>query len=417
MRIGYACLAIAVPGSEMKSCTLKNADRERLLALIEHNLDALGRLIDYNIKNEIKLFRISSDLIPFGSAIGADIAWDHIFAEKFFEIGKKIKDSGMRVSMHPGQYTVLNSPKAIVVSAAEKDLEYHAKVLDAIGVDTEHKIVLHLGGAYGDKEDAKKRFICHCRSLKPHLTARLVLENDDRSFNISDVLETAEKLKLPVIYDNLHNAVNRSDEVTSDARWIKECKSTWREKDGPQKIHYSQQNTGKKSGAHSETIKTEEFLDYYRDIPAKDTDIMLEVKDKNMSALKCINCVSKRGIKELEQEWGRYKYLVMEHSQVGYQSVRNMLKDKNSYPAVAMYMSIEKSMDKKTEKGDAVNAARHVWGYFKRKASENEKTRFEKTLKNFFSGDSQIKSVKNNLLNLSKKYGEDYLLQGYYLYK
>lgn len=417
MRIGYACQAIAVPGSEMKSCTFKNADRERLLALIEHNLDALEILIDYNIKNGIKLFRISSDLIPFGSSIGEDIAWENIFAENFFEMGKKIKDSGMRVSMHPGQYTVLNSPKALVVSAAKKDLEYHVRVLDALGIDTEHKIVLHLGGAYGDKEVAKKRFISHCRSLKPDLTARLVLENDDRSFNICDVLEAAEKLKLPVIYDNLHNAVNSSDDVTSDDQWIKECKSTWREKDGPQKTHYSQQNTGKKSGAHSETIKTEEFLDYYRNISAKDTDIMLEVKDKNMSALKCINCVSKRGIKELEKEWGRYKYLVMEHSQAGYQSLRNMLKDKNSYPAVAMYLTIEKSIDKKAEKGDAVNAAQHVWGYFKTKASENEKNRFEKALKKFVSGNSEIKSVKNNLLNLSKKYGEDYLLQGYYLYK
>lgn len=417
MRIGYACQAIAVPGSEMKSCTFKNADRERLLALIEHNLDALEILIDYNIKNGIKLFRISSDLIPFGSSIGEDIAWESIFAENFFEMGKKIKDSGMRVSMHPGQYTVLNSPKALVVSAAKKDLEYHVRVLDALGIDTEHKIVLHLGGAYGDKEVAKKRFISHCRSLEPDLTARLVLENDDRSFNICDVLEAAEKLKLPVIYDNLHNAVNSSDDVTSDAQWIKECKSTWRKKDGPQKTHYSQQNTGKKSGAHSETIKTEEFLDYYRNISAKDMDIMLEVKDKNMSALKCINCVSKRGIKELEKEWGRYKYLVMEHSQAGYQSVRNMLKDKNSYPAVAMYLTIEKSIDKKAEKGDAVNAAQHVWGYFKTKASENEKNRFEKALKKFVSGNSEIKSVKNNLLNLSKKYGEDYLLQGYYLYK
>ncbi len=107
----------------------------------------------------------------------------------------------------------------------------------------------------------------------------------------------------------------------------------------------------------------------------------------------------------------------MEHSQAGYQSLRNMLKDKNSYPAVAMYLTIEKSIDKKAEKGDAVNAAQHVWGYFKTKASENEKNRFEKALKKFVSGNSEIKSVKNNLLNLSKKYGEDYLLQGYYLYK
>ncbi|HUM56403.1 MAG TPA: UV DNA damage repair endonuclease UvsE [Bacillota bacterium] len=336
---------------------------------------------------------------------------------KINELNELIKDSGMRVSMHPGQYTVINSPKSAVVSAAEKDLEYHAKILDALGINTEHKIVLHMGGTYGDKEEAKKRFVSRCRNLKPALTARLVIENDDRSFNIGDVLESAEKLKLPVIYDNLHNAVNRADDLTSDVQWIKKCKSTWREKDGPQKIHYSQQNKDKRPGAHSETIKTEEFIGYYQDLPGKDIDIMLEVKDKNMSAVKCINCVSKRGIKELEKEWGRYKYLVLEHSPAGYQAVRNMLKDKKSYPAVPMYLTIENSMDKKKIKGDAVNAAQHVWGYFKNKASENEKNRFEKILQKYLLGGSEIKSIKKYLLTLSKKYCEDYLLEGYYLYK
>ena len=114
MRIGYACLAIAVPGSEMKSCTQKNASPERLLSLIEHNLNSLQILIDYNICNNIRLFRISSDLIPFGSSLSAELPWQEIFSEKLLAIGQKILRSEMRVSMHPGQYTVLNSSDSLV---------------------------------------------------------------------------------------------------------------------------------------------------------------------------------------------------------------------------------------------------------------------------------------------------------------
>ena len=86
MSIGYACIAIAVNGSKMKSCTLKNANEEWLLSLIRHNLYALETVIDYNVLNGIKLFRISSDLIPFGSSVAADIPWHERFSGEFLRI-------------------------------------------------------------------------------------------------------------------------------------------------------------------------------------------------------------------------------------------------------------------------------------------------------------------------------------------
>ena len=96
MNIGYACLALGVPGSELKSCTLKNAQEERLVSLIGHNLDSLNKLIDYNIRSGIKLFRISSDLIPFGSSVAEDLPWQDIYAETLTSTGRKILDAGMR---------------------------------------------------------------------------------------------------------------------------------------------------------------------------------------------------------------------------------------------------------------------------------------------------------------------------------
>lgn len=417
MSIGYACLAVAVPGSELKNCILKNATKDHLLSLISYNLNALEKLIDYNVQNGILLFRISSDLIPFGSSVAADLKWQILYKKKLSTIGNKIKNAHMRVSMHPGQYTVLNSPDNLVAERAIKDLNYHSDVLDCLGLGSEHKIILHLGGAYGDKIQAKNRFISRYRELKSNVRKRLVLENDDVSFNIIDVLETSSIIGIPVVYDNLHNSVNPADTSLSDFDWIQKCTITWNIYDGSQKVHYSQQNSFKKPGAHSGTILVDEFLDYYRQLEGSNIDIMLEVKDKNISALKCINCVSNRGINMLEIEWARYKYYVLEHSQEIYNNIRQILRDKDSYPALEMYRMIEAASDVPVSTGNAINAALHVWGYFKDKATEVEKRKFERILSRFSAGEALLKSVKNNLLMLSKKYNENYLLNGYYLYK
>lgn len=416
MQIGYACLAIAVPESGIKSCTLKNATEERLLSLIEQNLDSLEKIIDYNIHNGILLFRISSDLIPFGSCMAAELPWQTIYAKKLVNIGGKIIRSGMRVSMHPGQYTVLNSPVKSVVERAVQDLNYHTKVLDSLGLGPEHKIVLHLGGVYGDKEQAKNRFITNYKELESAVKERLVLENDNTLFNIRDVLETAAFVNVPVVYDNLHNAVNPADSGRADLDWIQECAMTWREKDGSQKFHYSQQHSAKKPGAHSASINIDPFLDLYRQLAGMDIDIMLEVKDKNMSALKCIHCVSNRGLTMLEIEWARYKYSILEKSPEVYQTIRQLLRDKSTYSALEMYHLIETASCLPVSVGSAVNAAQHVWGYFKDKASETEKRRFQNMLQKYALGEVHIQSVKNMLLKMAQKYHEDYLLNGYYFY-
>lgn len=165
MSIGYACLTVGVANTNMKTCRIGNATNERLYELISHNLQALETIIDYNINNNIKLYRISSDIIPFGSSPVNKLNWTDLFSDKFEMISKKVKSSGMRVSMHPGQYTVLNSPKKEVVDRAMEDLNYHAKLLQAIGGDYTSKIVIHIGGVYNDKAKAVERFVLNYNRL------------------------------------------------------------------------------------------------------------------------------------------------------------------------------------------------------------------------------------------------------------
>lgn len=392
--------------------TLKNVNEELLFKLIEQNLAALEVLVDYNIRNEIKLFRISSDLIPFGSSWANNLPWPERYAEDFKRIGAKIRGSGMRVSLHPGQYTVLNSPDDTVARNAALDLDYHNLILDLLGLGQEHKIILHLGGVYNDKTAAKNRFIERWLTLSPGVRSRLVLENDDRLFNISDVIDVSCRTGIPVVYDNLHNKTNPADPAVSDLDWIRAVAGTWQTADGKPKIHYSQQNPEKKPGAHSTTIYIDPFLDFYKTLP--DVDIMLEVKDKNLSAVKCLNCTSNRGISALEAEWGRYKYSILEHDPAAYQAIRTLLKDKERYPAVEMYRLIEQALATRINVGNAVNAAQHVWGYLKYNAEPAEKKRWEYALQKYISGSATLASVKNALQKLAQKYEVDYLNNGYY---
>ena len=231
-------------------------------------------------------------------------------AEKLLDIGNRITSAGMRVSMHPGQYTVLNSPIEAVVERAVQDLNYHAEVLDCLGLGPEHKLVLHVGGVYGDKIRRKVDSYPTIGRCNP----RSKQTGDGALFDIMDVLEIAASVDSPVVYDNLHNATNPADRDRADFDWIRLCSDTWRRRDGLQKIHYSQQHSEKKPGAHSASIHIDTFLEFYRQLLGMDIDIMLEVKDKNISALKCINCVSSRGNGELVAEWARYEYLVLERS-------------------------------------------------------------------------------------------------------
>ena len=82
MKIGYACLTVGVPNTELKTCLLKNASAEKLTELIKHNLNSLDNMIEYNIKNNIELFRISSSLIPFGSNPVNQIVWWEVFEKQ-----------------------------------------------------------------------------------------------------------------------------------------------------------------------------------------------------------------------------------------------------------------------------------------------------------------------------------------------
>ena len=415
MKIGYACTIVGLPLAKMKTCRMKDATPERLTMLIEHNLHTLQQMIDYNGRHGIELFRISSDLIPFGSSSVNALDWWDIFRELLNEIGMAIKKYNIRVSMHPGQYTVLNSIDSDVVSRAILDLDYHCRVLDCLGADCSSKIILHIGGVYEDRKAAVGRFAENYHLLSPEVKKRLVIENDDRSFCAEEVLEIAKSLDMPMIFDVFHHKVLPSSQEKSLKAWIEEVAKTWKKEDGSPKIHYSQQNQGKKPGAHSETICLSEFIDFYNLIITCNVDIMIEVKDKNVSAIKCkLALMNPIPIRMIEQEWGRYKYWMLENSHKHYLEIRAYLKNKDQIKVLEFYRLIEEGLQQPVTSGGIANAAMHVWGYFKDKVNPKQKKAYEKLILAQQKGEDKQKSLKSFLLKLAIEFEEIYLLESYY---
>lgn len=417
LSIGYACLTVGILNTGLSKCILKNVTDDNLRRIILLNLSALEKILDYNIENKVKVFRISSDIIPFGSHEINKLKWWIEFSDSFKRLGEKIIRSDTRVSMHPGQYTVLNSKEPRIVESAIADLKYHCRVLDALGVDSKNKIVLHIGGVYGDKVKSKLEFIKNYLILPEMVKNRLIIENDDKNYSVEDVLEISEKISIPVVFDNLHNKLNRPKEELSEYQWIKLCKDTWKQYDGNQKIHYSQQKLDGKIGSHSETVHIKEFMSFYENLEDKNIDIMLEVKNKNLSAIKCINCtIEKPSVRILEEEWAKYKYLVLSRSAPIYNEIREMFKDKRSVKAKEFYLKIEEALELKENIGAQVNAAEHVYEYVNKECTSAQKKRFHKLINSYKEEKTSIDILKNHLFKCVINQKIDYLIDSYYFY-
>lgn len=413
--IGYACMNMDIKNNVYKTCRLKDVSEEKLIALIEHNLQVLNDTIDYNIQHNNKMFRVSSSLIPFASHSVNTLNWEEIFKSEFDSLRNKITDNDIRISCHPGQYTLINSPNDEVVKASIRDLEYHTKIMDLLSGNPKHKMIIHVGGIYGDKDLAIQRFIENYNNLDVSIRKYLVIENDDKLFTVEDILKISALTGVPCVFDNLHHECNPSCLDLSPREIINKIVATWSRLDGRPKVHYSQQDLNKRAGAHSYTIDLEKFIvdcntyyDYH------DMDIMLEVKDKNRSFLK-VNLLLSPDKVSLEKEWARYKYLVMSKSQKNYNQLRHLFKEYQNFDVKKMYKLIDESLYQNASPKAFINAYDHCWGYFKKVANDKEKSIYQVNKELFLKGNKSENYLKSFLKKLASKYEVKYLLDSYFL--
>lgn len=285
IRLGYACVNTRLPAPN-RTCRLRHATPERIIALARQNLAALETILHWNAAHGITLFRIASETIPFGSHEVNTVRWWKILEPELNRLGRLIQQYAMRVSMHPGQFTVLNSQRQDVVEKSLAELEYHARFLEALGANSEHKIIVHLGGVFGDKDRSRRRFADNFRRLSLGARNRLLLENDEKCYHIAETIALAQQLQIPAVFDVFHHEWNPAYEEKSLREIIALAMATWRLQDGRPKLHYSNQWPGKPPGTHSLSVKMPNFKKFYAIVADLDVDIMFEVKDKEQSVLK-----------------------------------------------------------------------------------------------------------------------------------
>jgi UV DNA damage endonuclease len=283
MKIGYPCINRRLGCTASHTFRLRSYSPERLLQTVGANLLCLRRILEFNRENGLLFFRITSDLVPFASHPVCAVPWPETFAGEFAKLGDFIRAGRMRISMHPDQFTLLNSPDPDIFNRSAAELLYHARILDLLGLDLTARIQIHGGGVYGDKGKSLDRFCRRFEKLDQRVRRRLVVENDDRQYSLADCLAIHRRTGIPVLFDSFHHQLNSNGEGMAAA--LNLAAATWGKKDGRPMVDYSSQKKGERRGSHSEGIDLVDFAAFIKAAGSLDFDIMLEIKDKEKSAL------------------------------------------------------------------------------------------------------------------------------------
>ena len=295
MKIGYPCVNASMDCSAGNTFRLSSYTSERLLAAVAANLACLRRILEWNVAQGLLFFRIGSGVVPFGSHLVNTFPWQTHFAADFRAIGDYIRANDLRVSFHPDQFVVLNSPSPAIVQRSIEELVYQGSMLDLMGLDGTAKLQIHVGGLYGDRELALRRFAEVYATLPAAVRNRLVVENDDRLFSLRDCLELHAATGVPILFDNFHHECLNHGEPMTEA--LRLAAATWHPTaDGVPMMDYSSQAPGARKGKHTDDLVDELFDNFLDQLQGLDFDMMLEIKNKETPALRAVAMLRERGL-------------------------------------------------------------------------------------------------------------------------
>jgi UV DNA damage endonuclease len=301
MRLGFAVKAIGKAGLPSN-----DARRWQSGPHLRVSLQYLGAIFDYLAEQAITLYRISSDLAPY--VTHPDMPQFHNqVAECEVELatlGARARAQGLRLSFHPSQFILLNSPDQSLVDKSILDLAAQAQMLDCMGQGPEAVVVTHVGGVYGDVVSGRERWVRAYERLPEHVRRRLVLENDDTRYGVADTVWIHERTGVPLVFDNLHHWCLDREGIDQHAA-LAMCLRTWPAAVTP-KIHFSTPRTelrtlerrNKQTGkveqvqappiwtGHADYINPFECIGFLRGAAGqRDFDVMLECKLKDVALL------------------------------------------------------------------------------------------------------------------------------------
>ncbi len=310
MRLGFAVKVLGAGGLPSHDTRRWQSDPH-----LRVSLERLRAIFTYLEEVDIGMYRMTASLAPY--ATHPDLPRFHgqveDCAEELAALGGIAARLGLRLSSHPGQYIVLNSEDPAVRTSTVRDLELQAELFDAMGLPPESVVVLHVGGAAGGTRAAMDRFEAGFAELSDAARARLVIENDDRSFGVNDVLGLSERIARPVVWDILHHHCHDPDGIP-DREALERALATWPEGVRP-KIHYSTPKTtveerSRRVGrrverslvlpqlrAHADLIDPIGFEHFLLETAAGlDFDVMLEAKAKDLALLRLREQLAARGV-------------------------------------------------------------------------------------------------------------------------
>lgn len=298
IQLGLCCLNTELRNSKpsifaSRSCTMKTLNTKGISyanSLSLQNLDDVIKMMEWNEKNGIKVFRLSSDMFPHFSNPKTPRYNLEFAKEKLKNIGKLAKKYNMRLTFHPGQYNVIGTPNPDVLEHTYLDLGCHAQILDMMECDQNSVMVIHGGGYYGDKPATRERWIRNYNSAPENIRKRLVLENCEKCFNIEDCLYISERANVPIVFDTHHydcyNKLHPNEKLKPANEYMEAILKTWKRRGIKPKFHISEQGCGR-VGHHSDLIEV--IPDYLLEIPQKygvSIDIMIEAKLKEQAIFK-----------------------------------------------------------------------------------------------------------------------------------
>ena len=297
MRLGFVAKSLARP--ELKSHDARRWQNNPHLSV---SLAYLRDMLLYLAHSQIHMYRMSSDLAPYAThpTMPQFRGQVEACAAELAAVGELARRHQIRLSFHPGQHVVLNSPDPSLVAHSTADLLVEASILDAMGCGPEAVVVLHVGGIYEDRARARERFVTAFGALPAAVRRRLALENDDTRFGVVDTLWIHGETGVPLIFDTLHHRLNDPDGRSTHGA-LAACLVTWPAGITP-KIHFSSPRTelnvepapGRPTPLirppqwrnHADYVNPFEFVDFVR--AARDLrpfDVMLEVKAKDLALL------------------------------------------------------------------------------------------------------------------------------------
>ena len=308
MRLGFAVKVMGQPG--LKSNDTRRWQQNPHLRV---SLGYLAEIFAYLRKHRIHMYRMGSDLAPYAThptmpqfhSMVRDSASDLAY------LGRLAREADLRLSFHPSQFIVLNSENDDLTRKSMADLESQADILDRMEAGPEAILVVHVGGAYGDRSSGCERWIRNWSRLSEPVQRRLVLENDDIRFSAADVLKIHEGTGVKCVFDYQHHWCFNPEGLPL-VETLERFTATWPTGVRP-KTHFSCARTemrelkrrNRKTGkpelvlqppiwtGHADYNNPFETIPFLRSIAHIDTDLMLESKAKDLSLIRLRNDIAR----------------------------------------------------------------------------------------------------------------------------